>query len=128
MTSEADTQNRLRKAASEVGDFLWRNNSGAYEDHTGRWIRYGLANDSRAVNQVFKSSDLIGITRRIMTPADVGRVFGIFTAIEVKGPKWHLIPSDKRGHAQQRFINEVRKAGGFAGFVTHPDQMKEFIL
>ena len=125
MTNEATTQNQLRVLASQGGGFLWRNNNGAYEAQPNRWIRYGLGNDSTKVNKTFKSSDLIGITRRMITSADIGRVFGIFTAIEVKAPGWHLIPSDEHGFAQLEFINTVLGAGGFAGFATHPEHFKE---
>lgn len=125
MKNEADTQNRLRVMASQANGFLWRNNSGAFEAQPGRWVRYGLANDSAQVNKDFKSLDLIGLTPRMITQVDIGRVFGIFTAIEAKPPGWHLVPSDKRGFAQLEFINTVLKAGGYAGFATHPEHFKE---
>ena len=133
MSSEEDTQNRLRVAMSQRGGFLWRNNSGVHiiyrpDGRVDRVIRYGLANDSKRDNDKFKSCDLIGLTPRIIQPQDVGRLFGIFTAPEVKHPDWTLRPSDARGHAQLKYINAVIACGGFAGFVTHPDQLEGLIL
>lgn len=99
---------------------IWRNNSGAYKDEFGRMVRYGLANESAAENERIKSSDLIGITPVLITPAMVGYSLGVFTAYEVKPSGWHLTPGDKRGLAQQQFHDIVRAACGFAGFVTDP--------
>ena len=113
---ESDVQNAIRKAASEREYWTWRNNNGACVDgNTGRQIRYGLANDSKQVNAVFKSSDLIGITPRLVTQRDVGLTWGVFTAIEVKPTGWHY-RGDAREAAQLAFINTVRGAGGLAGF------------
>lgn len=114
-TSEADTQSRLRVEAPRQGCALWRNNNGAYEDGTGRWVRYGLGNDSKKLNEVWKSSDLIGITR--MTSTAIGQVFGVFTAVEVKHPGWTK-PANKRDRAQAAFHTSVRGLGGIGMFAT----------
>lgn len=121
--SETATQSRLRMMASQAGAHLWRNNNGAAQDPTGRWIRYGLGNDSARINAQFKSSDLIGITP-VNTP--VGRL-GVFTAIECKHPGWRA-PENERDVAQERFLNAVRAAGGIGAFITHPDQYHDQIL
>jgi len=116
-TSEADTQNRLRLRANHFGGYLWRNNTGAFQDDTGRWVRYGLGNDSARINAQFKSSDLIGIT-----PVEIaGHRLGIFTALEVKHPNWKG-PVNDRERAQERFLLAVKAAGGIARFITHEGQ------
>lgn len=45
--TEDAAQQAIRVEASKKGMRLWRNNVGACQDHTGRFIRYGLANDSK---------------------------------------------------------------------------------
>ena len=54
------------------------------------------------------SSDLIGWTKIKITESMVGRVFAIFTAIEVKD---RTDPTPE----QENFIDQVRGAGGIAG-------------
>lgn len=114
-SSEAGVQQHRRLQAAKHGGRLWRNNSGACQDDTGRQIRYGLGNDSPAINKVFKSSDLIGITP-VICPC--GRRYGVFTAEECKAPGWKLRPSDDRGQAQLNFLNLVLSLGGIARFVS----------
>jgi hypothetical protein len=104
---------------------IWRNNSGAslmVDDTTGqtRMVRYGLGNDSAQLNKEIKSSDLIGITPVLITPAMVGYWLGVFTAYECKPPGWKLRPSDDRALAQAKFHDIVRASCGFAGFVSDP--------
>lgn len=106
---------------------MWRNNSGACTDETGRLIRYGLGNDSAQLNRKVKSSDLIGITPTLITQDMVGYYMGVFTALEIKRPGWHLTPGDERGQAQAKFHDLVRAACGYAGFVTHPDDVRGII-
>ena len=115
---ESAAASHIRLDAAYLGVDLWRNNSGSFQDSTGRWIRYGLCNDSKTLNKMVASSDYIGITPVTITPDMVGQVIGVFTAIETKPTGWHLIPSDDRGLAQQKFHDIVKKAGGFAGFAT----------
>lgn len=112
-TSEADTQGRLQIEAAKRGGSLWRNNSGACVDQTGRQVRYGLANTSAKINGHFKSSDLIGIT-----PMQIGgQIVGVFTAIEVKAPGWKgPRPGNEREVAQNNFQRTVRGMGGIAMF------------
>lgn len=116
--SESYTQSRVRLAAPAAGYTLWRNNSGALKDERGRLVRYGLANDSAALNKVLKSSDLIGWRSVIVTPEMVGKRVAIFAARECKKEGWHLTPGDERAQAQLRFIEMVVAAGGDAKFTT----------
>lgn len=106
-TSEQATQNEIRLKAAQNGLSMWRNNSGSFQNITGQWIRFGLGNDSKKINKVFKSSDLIGIGP-----------YGKFVACEVKKPGWTLQPGDERGQAQYNFITTVNMLGGIAGFAT----------
>jgi len=119
--SEAAAQQLIRLEVAYRGGRVWRNNSGAAQDEaTGRVVRYGLGNDSRAVNAVFKSSDLIGITP-VTCPC--GRKYGVFTAYEVKKPGWSLRPGDKRGQAQFNFIKRVVSLGGYARFAASTEDV-----
>ena len=127
MSSEAAVQQNIRLQASEQDDLLWRNNQGACYDESGRLIRYGLGNDSAQVNKRIKSSDLIGITKIVVTPEMVGQVIGVFTAIEVKASTWKLRPNDERVAAQKRFIDVVREYGGRAGFAWNTDAYKRIV-
>lgn len=128
MTSETTVQQLTRVRHCEVtGGQIWRNNSGACTDDTGRLVRYGLGNDSAQLNAVIKSSDLIGITPTLITPAMVGYTLGVFTAYEIKPSGWHQTPGDKRASAQARFHDIVRAACGYAGFVTSPDDILRII-
>lgn len=113
-------QSTLAFAHGVPGGQLWRNNNGACETKDGRQIRYGLANVSAQMNKVIKSSDYVGITPTLITPAMVGYHLGVFTALETKRTGWHLTPGDERGQAQARFHDLVRQACGYAGFVTCP--------
>ena len=124
MSSEAVNQQQIRTNIALQNIELWRNNVGACQDVTGRVIRYGILNDSHEINQRFKSSDLIGIRPMLITPEWVGHTVGVFAAIECKESGWKLTPGDKRGQAQQRFIDLVTQAGGFAGFARSVDEAR----
>lgn len=116
--SEREVQQLLRIAASERKSPLWRNNNGAAvvvdpKDQSERHIRFGLGNDSKKLSDVWKSSDLIGITP--MQSTAVGQVFGVFTAVEVKHPGW-VTPKNDRERAQAAFLQTVRAHGGLSMF------------
>ena len=113
--SEAAVQGDIRIEAARRGISLWRNNSGALNDETGRLVRFGLGNDSKRINDEFKSSDLIGIWPQIVTAPMVGQIIGRFFAVEVKEPGWKK-PSNKREIAQSNFLGHVRGLGGHALF------------
>jgi hypothetical protein len=113
---ESAVSNHVRLYAAQLGIDLWRNNSGGFYDDKGRFVRYGLGNFTE--KDGVKSSDFIGITPLIITAEMVGCTAGIFTAVEMKETGWHLTKGDKRGLAQKKFIDIVKKAGGYAGFAT----------
>lgn len=115
--SESWAQSAVRLEASKHGVTLWRNNVGALKDETGRVVRYGLANESKSMNEAIKSSDLIGWRPVIVTPAHVGHQLAVFVARECKEPGWQF-RGDPRERAQEAFINLVNAAGGDARFTT----------
>lgn len=114
--SEAWAQQQVRFKAGELGaGVLWRNNVGStpaqsshqcpacrheyVENHTP--LRYGIANDSAQMNKMFASSDLIGIRQYTVQPQDVGRVLGLFWAVEVKAPRVK-IDLEKSAHQKRQ--------------------------
>lgn len=127
MKSETVVQQQTMLKVAQIGQ-VWRNNVGACVDQSGRQIRYGLANTSAQMNKEIKSSDLICIIPVQITQEMVGKVIGVFTALECKHAGWTFPnPTNKaeyeRASAQAKFHDIVRKAGGFAGFVSDPDQI-----
>jgi len=110
--SEAAAQAAIREAAAYIGITLFRNNVGGQGA-----LRWGLGNDSAALNRVCKSSDLIGWHE----PS------GRFVSIEVKAPGWRG-PRTDRELAQQRWIDAVRRAGGIAGFATSVGDLYAILL
>lgn len=125
--SETAVQQQSRLILARMGGLPMRNNVGACTDDNGRVIRYGLMNESKAQNEQFKSSDLISPIPIVIQPHHVGKVLGVMACLEMKEEGWHLTPGDKRGQAQLRFIELMRSVGCIAGFVTHPDQVEQYV-
>lgn len=124
MKDESTISQEVQIQAPHHGCILMRNNSGACIDETGRMIRYGLGNISKKYTDQIKSSDLIGITKVLITSEMVGTTLGVFTAIEVKKEAWKDTKKlDKRESAQLNFINWVKALGGFAGFANNIDKL-----
>ena len=115
--NEAAAQSKVRLEASRKGARLWRNNVGATMDDRGNFIRYGLANDSKQMNTVIKSSDLIGIRPVVITADMVGHTIGQFIAREIKAPTWHFTGT-AREVAQLKFLELIVSLGGDAKFAT----------
>lgn len=115
--SEAAVQTRIRLEMSRKGGRIFRNNVGAMMDDNGNFIRYGLCNDSKQMNRLIKSSDLIGIKPVTITQNHVGQVIGQFVAREVKAANWQYTGS-KREEAQLRFLELVIAMGGDAQFAN----------
>lgn len=128
MKEESIVSQEVQIAARYSNCTLFRNNSGACVDNTGRLVRYGLGNISKAQTAQIASSDLIGITKVVVTPDMVGQTIGVFTAIEVKKEAWK---EDKkfsgRERAQDAFIKWVKSMGGYAGFANSVDKLKEIL-
>lgn len=115
--NEDAVQVAVRFEAARKGLLVWRNNVGALKDATGRVVRYGLANDSTAVNKKIKSGDLIGVRPVTITPAHVGQVIGQFVSRECKAHGWFYTGAD-REPAQLAWANLVLSVGGDAAFTT----------
>lgn len=115
--SEAWAQSVIRLEASQKGIKLFRNNVGALKDERGRVVRYGLANDSAAMNSVVKSADLIGARPVLIGPQHVGHIIGQFVSREVKSPNWKYTGTG-REPAQLAWANLINSCGGDAAFAT----------
>lgn len=113
--SETPTINLLKLEASRVGARLWRNNIGAAHAPNGAFIRYGLANESKRMNEVMKSGDLIGIRPVFITPDMVGTTIGQFISREVKAPNWRWHGTE-REQAQLKWAELITSLGGDACF------------
>ncbi len=115
--SEAWAQSAVRLEAAQKDVLLWRNNVGVLRDDRGVPVRYGLANESKAVNERLKSGDLIGIRPRLVAPTDVGTIIGQFVSREIKQPGWKYTGTE-RETAQFAWMNLILKYGGDAAFAT----------
>lgn len=115
--SEAAVQVRVRLEASKNGAILWRNNVGVLRDERGVPVRYGLANDSPAMNKRIKSADLIGIRPILIGPEHIGHTIGQFVSREVKAEGWKF-KGTEREEAQMRWAMLVQQYGGDARFTT----------
>jgi hypothetical protein len=115
--SESAVQSRVRLEAARKGVLLWRNNVGVLEDKNGRPVRYGLCNDTPALNRALKSHDLVGLRPRLITAADVGKTIGQFVSREVKEGGWRYTGTP-REVAQLAFAHLVNAHGGDAAFAN----------
>jgi hypothetical protein len=115
--SEKDVQNLIRMEASERNVYLWRNNVGAAYMRDGSFLRYGLANDSSALNSKIKSADLIGIRPVKITQEMVGYTLGQFVSREIKSARWKYTGSE-RERAQLAWAELILSCGGDACFAN----------
>jgi len=115
--SEAAIQTRIRLEASRNGTRLWRNNVGAGVLDSGVFIRFGLANETKQMNDHIKSADLIGIRPVLIEPHHVGKTIGQFVSREVKAEGWKY-RGTKREEAQLRWAMLIASMGGDACFAN----------
>lgn len=120
---ESAVTSHIRLVAAQNGCELWRNNSGAFTDEYGRFVRFGLG--SFTPQQHCASSDYIGIRPVLITPDMVGQVVGVFLAVEMKAENWKYYKNDKHTADQQKFIDIVNNSGGFAGFARNVEEFKK---
>jgi hypothetical protein len=83
----------------------------------GRWIRYGLANESGKMNNFIKSADLIGIRPIKIRETMVGMIIGQFVSREIKHSNW-VYSGTEREIAQMRWVELITGLGGDACFAT----------
>ncbi len=115
--SEARVQSLIRLEAPAKGVRLFRNNVGVLENRDGRPVRYGLANDTKALNKELKSGDLIGWRSVTITPEHVGGRIAQFVSRECKPSGWKY-RGDPHETAQDRWNLLVTLDGGDARFAT----------
>ena len=115
--SETAVQQRVRLEAASKGIRMWRNNVGALLDTRGVPVRYGLANDTKQLNESLKSGDLIGIRPVQVRPEHVGQVIGQFVSREIKEAGW-TFTGTKHEIAQQNWALLINSLGGDARFAT----------
>lgn len=128
--SESGLQALVRLEAGRKGIHLWRNNSGAgymvdrdrlcseCRDHVrSRLVRWGLANESPALNEILKSADLIGWRPRLIVDGMVGHTIAQFVSRECKKPGWHYTGTPEEV-AQNRWHSLVLAAGGDSAIVN----------
>jgi hypothetical protein len=116
--SESAVQSEIRLAAHDAGVRLWRNNVGVARDPKGRAVRFGLANESKNVNERIKSGDLIGWREVVITPDMVGKTLAQFVSIECKREGYRP-GKTKREIAQRRWAQLIVDAGGLALIVSN---------
>jgi hypothetical protein len=121
---EASVQNEIRLSAADDGLLLLRQNSGALKDQYDRLVRFGLANESRAMNDQYKSGDLVGIRPTLIGPEHVGQTLGVFVSIECKRSDWRGVRSEHEA-AQERWNSLVRSYGGLAGFASSVEAARQ---
>ena len=120
--SEMAIQNEIMLKSSKQGMKLFRNNVGVAKREDGIPVRYGLANSSKKINTVIKSSDLIGIKPIIITTDMIGKTIGQFVSIEVKKSKWEY-KGTPREIAQKNWIDLINKLGGDAKFINNAEDL-----
>lgn len=118
--SESEVQQAVRLWCARKGWHAWRNNNGAGTLENGSFVRWGLANDSAAVNKTIKSADLIGIRPVVITADMVGQTIGQFVSIECKRENWQWRGTPEEV-AQVAWRDLVLASGGYATFIANPD-------
>ena len=120
--SEVKVQSELRLNASKMGGRLWRNNRGAGYMQDGSFVRWGLANDSKQMNDKIKSHDLIGIKPVLITPEMIGCVIGQFWSKEAKSENWRFTGTAHE-EAQLAWAILINSLGGDAAFANRGDAL-----
>lgn len=114
---ESAVQSVVRLEAARKGSYLFRNNVGALLDERGVPVRYGLANDSKQLNEHIKSGDLIGWQSVLIEQHHVGTLIAQFISRECKRVGWRY-SGTPRERAQLNWAELVVAHGGNAMFVT----------
>lgn len=129
--SENWGQQQVRMKVFSAGSKAWRNNVGATPAKINtscpkcafkfqflqQPIRYGLANDSKKLNNEIKSADLILAIPRLITLQMVGSTIAQFGSVEVKKPGWKYTGKGPEP-GQANWAAMIQSIGGFAVFST----------
>lgn len=120
MNPETKIQRRLMLAMSEAGSTVFRNETGRF------WAGRVVHQDSGQVTLqgaimvpcglCVGSSDVVGFTPVEITASMVGQTVAVFTAVEVK------TKTGRASKEQTNFIDQVNKAGGFAGIARNDQE------
>lgn len=86
---------------------------------SGSFVRYGLANDSKALGYAVKSADTVGIEPTLVTQEMVGSTVGVFLSVEVKRQGWKYSGTLEEC-AQMQWAAIVNAAGGRAIITSDP--------
>lgn len=130
MTPEQRVTRDILTSTSGSSLTLWRNNVGATpvlynaKGERLRPVRYGLANDSKEMNETLKSGDLIG-WRDIRCRC--GLQYAVFTSIEAKAPAWDFDTTSAHIDAQRRWAELVRKHGGIGIFARSWEDVRSYL-
>ena len=116
-TSEDAVKVAVRLEAARKGVRLFRNNVGVLKNDRGVPVRYGLANESKQVNEVMKSADLIGWRPLLIEQRHVGHCVALFVSRECKKVGWRYTGYDHE-QAQLAWAQLVTAGGGDAAFCT----------
>lgn len=117
-----DLQVLLLKAATKCNATLYVSRRGfgwvgQLLDKTAKFVT--LTNARRIeIGLVNGSSDLVGVTRVVVTPQMVGRTVAVFTSVEVK------VGKDKLSPDQKRWLANVRRWGGIAVECRSTDDLR----
>lgn len=114
---ESPVQTRLRLHLARLGWLMFRNNRGAGKislpGGLSRFIRWGLANDSKKLGDAIKSGDLVGGRPVLITQEMVGKVILQFASVECKKEGWR--PDGSLEYcAQVQWAKLLQDHGGFA--------------
>ncbi len=124
-SSESNIQSRVRLKAVTKRWRLFRNNRGVMFNPNGQPVRFGLANDSKKLAEVLASGDLIGWRPVVITPDMVGKVIAQVVSVECKHEGWTppADGADDHYESQKRWADLMNGDGGYAVFITDPDQL-----
>jgi len=100
--TESTTQREIRAKLGSMKLPFFRYQVGTFLTSEGAMVKIGVKG----------VSDLIGITPYTITPEDVGRTVGIFTALEVKKPRGGRVSEE-----QKSFLRTVNRLGGIGAVV-----------
>lgn len=110
---ESNVQRDVRLEGAAKGKYLFRNNRGAGMMESGNYVRYGLANDSKALGKAVKSADLIGWESFTVTADWVGHKVARFLSVEVKAEDYKFSGTLEE-MAQVKWATLVNAEGGRA--------------
>lgn len=115
MKDEKYVEKQILIGLSAEGCRVFKNFNGNVFTRDGTQFKVGFGDGT---------SDIIGITPKLITPDMVGKTVGVFTAIEVKKEKDGAYGATPE---QLAFINTIKRKGGLAGVAYDLASAKEII-